>query len=510
MKEKILIIDYGSQYSQLIARRIREMEVYCEIKNKIDVNNIDNSIKGIIFSGGPASVYEKGAPSIDKKIFELNIPILGICYGMQLITYLNGGTVEKSTKREFGKATLEITDVNNPLFSNVPEKSLVWMSHGDHITKMADGFRTIAKTSSSNAAITNDKNVYALQFHPEVLHSEYGKTMIENFVFNICKMSKNWIMGDLIENKIKEIREKTNGEKVLLALSGGVDSSVAALLINRAIGDNLYCVFVDTGLLRKDEAKKVKEQYSDISHLNVEFIDAKERFLSKLQGVSDPEQKRKIIGREFLEVFNEVAKKLQEEKEIKFLAQGTIYPDVIESAGDGVSHTIKSHHNVGGLPKYCKFQLIEPLRDLFKDEVRKIGLKLGLSEKLIKRHPFPGPGLGVRVVGEVTEEKVRLLQEADNIFIEELINHNLYDKVNQAFVVLLPVKSVGVMGDVRTYEYVVALRSVNTIDFMTATWSKLPYEFLEIVSNRIVNEIRGINRVLYDISSKPAATIEWE
>lgn len=510
MKEKILIIDYGSQYSQLIARRIREMEVYCEIKNKIDVNNIDNSIKGIIFSGGPASVYEKGAPSIDKKIFELNIPILGICYGMQLITYLNGGTVEKSTKREFGKATLEITDVNNPLFSNVPEKSLVWMSHGDHITKMADGFRTIAKTSSSNAAITNDKNVYALQFHPEVLHSEYGKTMIENFVFNICKMSKNWIMGDLIENKIKEIREKTNSEKVLLALSGGVDSSVAALLINRAIGDNLYCVFVDTGLLRKDEAKKVKEQYSDISHLNIEFIDAKERFLSKLQGVSDPEQKRKIIGREFLEVFNEVAKKLQEEKEIKFLAQGTIYPDVIESAGDGVSHTIKSHHNVGGLPKYCKFQLIEPLRDLFKDEVRKIGLKLGLSEKLIKRHPFPGPGLGVRVVGEVTEEKVRLLQEADNIFIEELINHNLYDKVNQAFVVLLPVKSVGVMGDVRTYEYVVALRSVNTIDFMTATWSKLPYEFLEIVSNRIVNEIRGINRVLYDISSKPAATIEFE
>lgn len=510
MKEKILIIDYGSQYSQLIARRIREMEVYCEIKNKIDVNNIDNSIKGIIFSGGPASVYEKGAPSIDKKIFELNIPILGICYGMQLITYLNGGTVEKSTKREFGKATLEITDVNNPLFSNVPEKSLVWMSHGDHITKMADGFRTIAKTSSSNAAITNDKNVYALQFHPEVLHSEYGKTMIENFVFNICKMSKNWIMGDLIENKIKEIREKTNGEKVLLALSGGVDSSVTALLINRAIGDNLYCVFVDTGLLRKDEAKKVKEQYSDISHLNIEFIDAKERFLSKLQGVSDPEQKRKIIGREFLEVFNEVAKKLQEEKEIKFLAQGTIYPDVIESAGDGVSHTIKSHHNVGGLPKYCKFQLIEPLRDLFKDEVRKIGLKLGLSEKLIKRHPFPGPGLGVRVVGEVTEEKVRLLQEADNIFIEELINHNLYDKVNQAFVVLLPVKSVGVMGDVRTYEYVVALRSVNTIDFMTATWSKLPYEFLEIVSNRIVNEIRGINRVLYDISSKPAATIEFE
>lgn len=510
MKEKILIIDYGSQYSQLIARRIREMEVYCEIKSKIDVNNIDKSIKGIIFSGGPASVYEKGAPSIDKKIFDLNIPILGICYGMQLITYLNGGTVEKSSKREFGKATLEITDTTNPLFSGIPEKSLVWMSHGDHITKMAEGFRTIAKTTSSNAAITNDKNIYALQFHPEVLHSEYGKNMIENFVFNICKMPKNWIMGDLIENKIKEIKEKTNGEKVLLALSGGVDSSVAALLINRAIGDNLYCVFVDTGLLRKDEAIKVKEQYKDISHLNIIFIDAKERFLSKLKNVSDPEEKRKIIGKEFVEVFNETAKKLQEEKEIEFLAQGTIYPDVIESAGDGVSHTIKSHHNVGGLPKDCKFQLIEPLRDLFKDEVRKIGLRLGLDEKLIKRHPFPGPGLGVRVVGELTSEKVKLLQEADNIFVEELINHNLYDKVNQAFVVLLPVKTVGVMGDVRTYEYVVALRSVNTIDFMTATWSKLPYEFLEIVSNRIVNEIRGINRVVYDISSKPAATIEWE
>lgn len=510
MKEKILIIDYGSQYSQLIARRIREMEVYCEIIPKIDVDNIEEDVKGIIFSGGPASVYEKGAPSVDKRIFSLNIPILGICYGMQLITYLNGGTVEKSNKREFGRATLEITDENNPLFENVPQKSQVWMSHGDHITKMAKGFRTIAETSSSNAAITNDNGIYALQFHPEVLHSEFGKTMIENFIFNICKMPKNWIMGDLIENKIKEIKEKTNGEKVLLALSGGVDSSVAALLINRAIGDKLHCVFVDTGLLRKDEAKKVKEQYENISHLNIEFIDAKKRFLDKLKGVDEPEQKRKIIGKEFVEVFNEVAKRLEVEEEIKFLAQGTIYPDVIESAGNGVTHTIKSHHNVGGLPKDCKFKLIEPLRDLFKDEVRRIGMSLGLNEKLIKRHPFPGPGLGVRVVGEVTEEKVKLLQEADDIFTEELINHDLYDKVNQAFVVLLPVKSVGVMGDVRTYEYVVSLRAVNSIDFMTATWSKLPYEFLELVSNRIVNEIRGINRVVYDISSKPAATIEWE
>lgn len=511
MREKILIIDYGSQYSQLIARRIREMEVYCEITSRVDVSKIGNDVKGIIFSGGPASVYEENSPSIDKKIFSLNIPILGICYGMQLITYLNGGMVEKSDKREFGKATLEIIEQENPLFKGVPKESLVWMSHGDHITKMAQGFRTIAKTSSSNAAVCNDDKVYALQFHPEVLHSQYGKNMIENFVFDICKIEKNWKMGDVIKEKIEDIKKKTNGQKVLLGLSGGVDSSVAALLINKAIGDKLVCVFVDTGLLRKDEAIKVKKQYEGIDGFNIVFVDARKRFLEKLKGVVEPEEKRKIIGKEFIEVFNEQAKKLQEEKEIKFLAQGTIYPDVIESASeDGLSHTIKSHHNVGGLPKDCKFELIEPLRNLFKDEVRKLGKNLGLHDELIKRHPFPGPGLGIRVIEEVTEEKVRLLQEADNIFIEELIKNGLYDKVSQAFVVLLPVKTVGVMGDVRTYEYVVAIRSVNTIDFMTATFSRLPYEFLEIVSNRIVNEVRGVNRVVYDISSKPAATIEWE
>lgn len=511
MKDKILIVDFGSQYSQLIARRIREMEVYSEIVPELKLSDIDESIKGIILSGGPASVYEDASPTIDKRILEHNIPILGICYGMQLITHIFGGTVEKSNKREFGRATLNIVDENNDLFKGIPKKSLVWMSHGDHITKMADGFRNIAITSSSNAAITNDKNIYALQFHPEVLHSEYGTNMIENFVFNICKVEKNWKLQDFIERKVKEIQDVTKGEKVLLGLSGGVDSSVAAALINKAIGNNLVCVFVDTGLLRKDEAIKVKKQYDSINGLNIVFVDAQDRFLTKLKGITDPEEKRKIIGKEFIEVFNEEARKLKTDREIKFLAQGTIYPDVIESVSiKGPSHTIKSHHNVGGLPDDLKFELLEPLRELFKDEVRKLGLKLGLNNFLINRHPFPGPGLGVRVIGEVTYEKVKLLQEADNIFVEELIKNNLYDKVSQAFVVILPVKSVGVMGDVRTYEYVVSIRSVNTVDFMTATWSKLPYEFLELVSNRIINEVRGINRVTYDISSKPASTIEWE
>ncbi|WP_156286156.1 glutamine-hydrolyzing GMP synthase [Oceanivirga salmonicida] len=510
MRDKILIIDYGSQYSQLIARRIRELEVYCEIIADINVDNIGNEVKGIIFSGGPASVYEKDAPTIDKRIFELGIPILGICYGMQLITHLTGGKVEKSDKREFGPAELEILE-DSLLFSNIEKKSKVWMSHGDHITKMGNGFRKIAGTSSSNAAITNDKGVYALQFHPEVNHTEYGIQMISNFIFKICKIEKNWVMSDFIEEKINEIRNITNGEKVLLGLSGGVDSSVAAALINKAIGDKLVCVFVDTGLLRKNEAIKVKKQYEELNNINIVYVDAKKRFLEKLKGIKDPETKRKIIGKEFIEVFNEQAKKLKEVKSIKFLAQGTIYPDVIESVSvKGPSHTIKSHHNVGGLPDDLKFEIVEPLKELFKDEVRRLGIKLGLSNEIVMRHPFPGPGLGIRVVEEVTEEKVKLLQEADDIFIEELRAYGLYDKVSQAFVTLLPVKTVGVMGDIRTYEYMAAIRSVNTIDFMTATWSKLPYEFLEKVSNRIVNEVRGINRVVYDISSKPASTIEYE
>ncbi len=510
MKDKILIIDYGSQYSQLIARRIRELEVYCEIVADVKVNEIGKEVKGIIFSGGPASVYDKNAPTIDKKIFDLNIPILGICYGMQLITHLFGGKVEQSNKREFGSAMLEILE-DNELFFNVKKESKVLMSHGDHITKMGNGFRKIAGTSSSNAAITNDKGIYALQFHPEVNHSEYGMQIISNFLFKICKIEKNWIMSDFIKTKIEEIKNQTNGEKVLLGLSGGVDSSVVASLIHKAIGDKLICVFVDTGLLRKNEALKVKKQYEELNGLNIVYVNSQKRFLEKLKGIKDPETKRKIIGKEFIEVFNEEAKKIKEDKEIKFLAQGTIYPDIIESVSvKGASHTIKSHHNVGGLPKDLKFEIIEPVKELFKDEVRRLGLKLGLSKDIIMRHPFPGPGLGIRVVEEVTEEKVRLLQEADNIFIEELIADGLYDKVSQAFVTILPVKTVGVMGDVRTYEYMASIRSVNTIDFMTATWSKLPYEFLEKVSNRIINEVRGINRVVYDISSKPASTIEYE
>lgn len=510
-KQKILIVDYGSQYSQIITRRIRDMEVYCEIVPQIDVDKIDKSIKGIILSGGPSSVYEKDAPSIDKRIFDLNIPILGICYGMQLITHINGGMVEKADKREFGKAMLNINETDCPLFKDVPISSLVWMSHGDHITKMASGFRTIATTDSSNAAIANDKNVYALQFHPEVYHSEYGIKMIENFVFNICKCEKNWKMTDLITRKIADIKEQTKGEKVLLGLSGGVDSSVCAALLNKAIGKDLICVFVDTGLLRKNEKENVEKQYEVFDNMNIVYVDAKNRFLEKLKGITDPEQKRKIIGKEFVDIFNEQAQILKKDNDIKFLAQGTIYSDIIESATKkGNSQTIKSHHNVGGLPEDLKFELVEPLKDLFKDEVRRLGIQLGLNEKLINRHPFPGPGFGIRVIGEVTKEKLELLREADDIFTYELRKHKLYDKVSQAFVVILPVKSVGVMGDVRTYEYVVAIRSVNTIDFMTANWSRLPYDFLETVSNRIINEVKGINRVTYDISSKPASTIEWE
>ena len=514
MKEKIIIIDFGSQYTQLIARRIREMEVYCEIVPLIDIEKIksgEEPVKGIILSGGPSSVYEKGAPTIEHSVFNLDIPILGICYGMQLITHLNGGVVEKAQSREFGKAVLEVTSINNPLFENVKEKSNIWMSHNDHITQLPKDFEIIAKTDSSIAAITNNKGIYALQFHPEVVHSECGMEIISNFIFNICKCEKNWKILNFIEEKTKMIKETVGDEHVLLALSGGVDSSVAAVLINNAIGKQLTCMFVDTGLLRKDEGKKVLEYYKEHFDLNVVFVDAKERFLNKLKSVDEPEAKRKIIGNEFIEVFNEEIRKLKGQEGAKFLAQGTIYPDIIESQSiKGPSHTIKSHHNVGGLPEDLQFELLEPLKELFKDEVRRVGKKMGLPDLIINRHPFPGPGLGIRVIGEVTAEKVRILQEADDIFITELIEQGLYDKVDQAFVTLLPVKTVGVMGDQRTYEYVAAIRSVNTIDFMTATWSKLPYEFLGDVANKIINKVNGINRIVYDISSKPAATIEWE
>ena len=507
----IVILDFGSQYNQLIARRVREMGVYAEVVPfHEDIDKIlERKPKGIILSGGPASVYAKGAPTLDKRIFEANIPILGICYGMQLITHLHGGEVERADKQEFGKASLELDKKDSLIFKNIPNNTIVWMSHADHVNKMAEGFEIVAHTDSSIAAIENrDKKIYAFQYHPEVTHSEHGFEMLKNFVFEIAGAQKNWSMENYIETTVKEIKETVGDKKVILGLSGGVDSSVAAMLINKAIGKQLTCIFVDTGLLRKNEAKHVMDIYAQNFDMNIKCVNAEERFLSKLKGIEDPEEKRKIIGKEFIEVFNEEAIKL---KDAEFLAQGTIYPDVIESVSvKGPSVTIKSHHNVGGLPEDLNFKLLEPLRELFKDEVRKVGRELGIPDYMVDRHPFPGPGLGIRILGEVTKEKADILREADDIFIEELRKEGLYSKVSQAFVVLLPVKSVGVMGDERTYEYTAVLRSANTIDFMTATWSRLPYEFLEKVSNRILNEVKGINRLTYDISSKPPATIEWE
>ena len=507
----IVILDFGSQYNQLIARRVREMGVYAEVVPfHEDIDKIlERNPKGIILSGGPASVYAKGAPTLDKRIFDANIPILGLCYGMQLITHLHGGEVERADKQEFGKASLKLDKKDSLIFKNIPDNTIVWMSHADHVNKMAEGFEIIAHTDSSIAAIENrDKKIYAFQYHPEVTHSEHGFEMLKNFVFEIVGAEKNWSMENYIETTVKEIKEKVGDKKVILGLSGGVDSSVAAMLINKAIGKQLTCIFVDTGLLRKNEAKHVMDIYAQNFDMNIKCINAEERFLSKLKGVEDPEEKRKIIGKEFIEVFNEEASKL---KDAEFLAQGTIYPDVIESVSvKGPSVTIKSHHNVGGIPEDLNFKLLEPLRELFKDEVRKVGRELGIPDYMVDRHPFPGPGLGIRILGEVTKEKADILREADDIFIEELRKEGLYSKVSQAFVVLLPVKSVGVMGDERTYEYTAVLRSANTIDFMTATWSRLPYEFLEKVSNRILNEVKGINRLTYDISSKPPATIEWE
>lgn len=510
-KNSIVILDFGSQYNQLIARRVREMGVFAEVVPFFEPleDILAREPKGIILSGGPASVYLEGSPTVDKRLYEQGIPVLGICYGMQLTSQLLGGNVERADKQEFGKAELIIDDLESLLFKGVPNLNQVWMSHGDHVTVLPEGFKQIAHTDSCIAASANvEKNIYCIQFHAEVTHSEYGTKMLENFVFGIAKCEKNWSMGNYIEETVKSIKERVGKKKVLLGLSGGVDSSVAATLIHKAIGDQLICIFVDTGLLRKDEAKNVMEIYGKNFHMNIKCVDAEERFLSKLVGVTDPETKRKIIGKEFVEVFNDEASKLED---IHFLAQGTIYPDVIESQSvKGPSATIKSHHNVGGLPEDMKFELLEPLRELFKDEVRAVGRELGIPDYMIDRHPFPGPGLGIRILGEVTKEKADILREADDIFIQELREANLYNQVSQAFVVLLPVKSVGVMGDERTYEYTAVLRSANTIDFMTATWSRLPYEFLDRVSNRIINEVKGINRLTYDISSKPPATIEWE
>ena len=509
MHNGIIILDFGSQYNQLIARRVRDLGVYSEVlpfNTPLD-QILERKPVGIILSGGPSSVNAEDAHLVDKALFEKGLPVLGICYGMQLTAHLLGGKVKKGEKGEYGKANFEILKTN-PLFDGVSANSTVWMSHFDEVEQAPEGFEIAGKSDVIAAMANTEKNIYTLQFHPEVSHSEEGEKMIENFVFNICKAEKNWKLTNYIDRTVAEIKEKVGDNNVILGLSGGVDSSVAAVLIHKAIGDQLTCIFVDTGLLRKDEGKKVMENYGEHFNMKIKMVDAADRFLSKLAGVGDPEEKRKIIGREFVAVFDEESKKFEN---AKFLAQGTIYPDVIESQSvKGPSAVIKSHHNVGGLPEEMEFELLEPLRELFKDEVRRVGEELGIPHHLVHRHPFPGPGLGIRVLGEVDAEKVRILQEADDIFIEELYKNDLYEKVSQAFVVLLPVKSVGVMGDERTYEYTAVVRSANTIDFMTATWSRLPYEFLDTVSSRIINEVRGINRVAYDISSKPPATIEWE
>ncbi len=511
MLDTVLIIDFGSQVTQLIARRIRELGVYCEVKNPdFSLSEIKKiNPKAIIFSGGPSSVYEKGAPTIDKKIFDLGAPILGICYGQQLICHLLGGKVGKAHEREYGKAEIDITS-SVSLFKSVKNKQ-VWMSHGDRVDEIPASFKVIAKTDSAPfAAISDEKRkVYGVQFHPEVVHSLDGKKIIENFVIKIAKCKPNWDMKNFKLEQITEIKKIVGKKRVICGLSGGVDSSVVAALINEAIGKQLTCIFVDHGLLRKNEGKEVKEVFTKNFKINLIYVDAADLFLSKLKGVTDPEKKRKIIGKTFIEVFDAESKKI---KDADFLAQGTLYPDVIESShpSGGKSQTIKSHHNVGGLPKNMKLKLLEPVRMLFKDEVRLLGKELGLPSFVVGRHPFPGPGLAIRVIGDITLEKIKILQEADSIYIEEIRKAGLYDKIWQAFSVLLPVKTVGVMGDGRTYENVLALRAVNSVDGMTADIYPFTAEFLCRVTSRIINEVRGINRVVYDYTSKPPGTIEWE
>ncbi len=510
--DTILVLDFGSQYTQLIARRVRESNVYSEIYPwDIDENKIkDLNPKGIILSGGPNSVTESYTPRAPQCIFDLNIPILGICYGMQTLAEQMGGHVESVAHKEFGHAELEIVS-DSRLFNKLNKKTNVWMSHGDQVQDLPDDYELLASTSTAPIAAMQHKKlpIYAIQFHPEVTHTDDGKIIIENFLFDICHACADWKIDDLIDQRIKEIKEIVKKDKVLLGLSGGVDSSVTATLLHKAIGKSLTCVFVDNGLLRKGEATQVMKTFKDNMNLNVIKSDSQDVFLRHLENIDDPEQKRKVIGRTFIDIFDSEAIKL---KNIKFLAQGTIYPDVIESSGSesNEARVIKSHHNVGGLPDEMKLNLVEPLKDLFKDEVRNMGIELGIPKEMLERHPFPGPGLGVRIIGEITKEKISILQEADSIFIEELIREGLYDKVSQAFAVLLPVKSVGVVGDERRYAEVIGLRAVETVDFMTARWAHLPYEFLENVSNRIVNEIEEVSRVVYDISSKPPATIEWE
>lgn len=510
MTEKILILDFGSQYTQLIARAVREANVYCEIQPYHKPIEYEPALKGIILSGSPCSVNEEGAPSVDVEFINDKLPVLGICYGAQLTAKALGGKVNKSNKREYGRATLQIHTAN-PLMKNVANGSQVWMSHSDTITQLPEGFELLATTESIPVAAFkkpgDDYALYGIQFHPEVYHTIEGKKIIHNFLVNICGCTQTFTPASFVQETVEKLKQQLGDTKVIMALSGGVDSTVAATLISKAVGDRLFCIFVDNGLLRKNEFENVLDTYKQL-HLNVKGVDAKQIFYDALKGKTDPEEKRKTIGRLFIEVFQDEAKKIEG---IQFLGQGTIYPDVIESVSvHGPSVTIKSHHNVGGLPDTMHLELVEPLRFLFKDEVRRAGSELNIPDSLIGRHPFPGPGLAIRILGDITPEKVQLLQAADDIYIEGLKKHNLYNSIWQAGAILLPVKSVGVMGDERTYEYTVALRAVTSVDGMTADWAHLPYTFLADISNEIINNVRGINRVVYDISSKPPATIEWE
>jgi len=507
--EKIIVLDFGSQYTQLIARRVRELNVYCEIYPFNHFPPLDASLKGVILSGSPCSVREENSPKPDLSVFRGKVPVLGVCYGAQLLAYQDGGEVLPSSTREYGRAKINHLDNNTELLKNLSINTQVWMSHADTINLVPKNFDIIASTDSVKIAafqIHNEKT-YGIQFHPEVTHTTEGKILLKNFIVDICGCIQDWTPVHFIDDTVRELKEKLGNDKVVMALSGGVDSSVAATLIQKAIGDNLFCIFVDNGLLRKDEFADVLHSYKDMG-LNVKGIDAKQEFYHALLGLKDPEEKRKAIGRTFIEIFDKEAHRLTD---VKWLGQGTIYPDVIESVSvNGPSVTIKSHHNVGGLPEKMNMKVVEPLRSLFKDEVRLVGRSLSISENIIGRHPFPGPGLGIRILGDVTAEKVNMLQEVDSIFINGLKNNNLYHNVWQAGAILLPVQSVGVMGDERTYENAVALRAVTSIDGMTADWAHLPYDFLADISNEIINKVKGVNRVVYDISSKPPATIEWE
>ena len=508
--EKIIILDFGSQYTQLIARRVREMNIYCEIHPFNKIPNIDKDVKAVILSGSPFSVRDENSPNPNLENIKGKLPLLGVCYGAQYLAKSSGGEVLPSKIREYGRANLSFVNRVHTLLKDIPDNSQVWMSHGDTISTLPDNFEIIASTKDVKVAAYKIENedTFAIQFHPEVYHSTDGKQLLQNFLVDIAECSQDWTPNAFVEETVEGLKEKLGNDKVVLGLSGGVDSTVAAVLLNKAIGDNLYCVFVDNGLLRKDEFESVLKQYHGMG-LNVKGVNAKDRFYKSLSGLSDPEKKRKAIGGEFINVFDDESNLIEN---VKWLAQGTIYPDVIESvsATGGPSATIKSHHNVGGLPDFMKLKIVEPLKTLFKDEVRRIGKSMGIDAELLGRHPFPGPGLAIRILGDVTPEKVRILQEVDNVFISALKEDGIYDSVWQAGAIFLPVQSVGVMGDERTYENAVALRAVESTDGMTADWVHLPYDFLAKVSNEIINKVKGINRVVYDISSKPPATIEWE